>query len=160
MDIFEFAIEKEKYAESFYKELAEKTDNQGLKHILNLLASEENKHRLIVEDLRNKTPLVPKSDLIGNAKDIFKKMKDGKEKIDLNVNHIQLYEKALEFEKKSFEFYTEKAGEIKDEQRKNILLILANEEKKHILLIEKIIQFLIRPKLWLENAEFVHLDDF
>jgi len=41
MDIFEFAMEKEKYAEQYYRQLAEKVDHTGLKSILIMLADEE-----------------------------------------------------------------------------------------------------------------------
>ena len=52
MDIFEFAMEKEKYAEHFYRELADRTDNTGLKSILNMLAGEEVKHYETVRPCR------------------------------------------------------------------------------------------------------------
>ncbi len=160
MDIFEFAIEKEKYTEQYYKDLAEKTDNPGVKRILFLLASEENKHLQVIEELKNEIPVVAESDLIENAMDILKKMSEGKEQIELNADHIRIYEKALEFEQASLGFYNEKADITKDDGQKKIFLLLAGEERKHILLIEKIIQFLIKPKTWLENAEIFHSEDF
>jgi len=49
MDIFEFAMEKEKLARDYYRELAERAPNTGLQSILKMLADEEAKHKLRFE---------------------------------------------------------------------------------------------------------------
>ena len=68
--------------------------------------------------------------------------------------------KAQDIEKKSRDFYTEKANEVKQEYQKDIFLKLAEEEKKHYFLLENIIDFISRPETWLENAEFNHLEEY
>jgi rubrerythrin len=57
-------------------------------------------------------------------------------------------------------FYTEKAAEEKDPGRKNIFKALAGEEKKHLFLLENMIEFVSRPETWLEDAEFNHLEEY
>jgi hypothetical protein len=37
---------------------------------------------------------------------------------------------------------------------------LADEEKKHMILMENLIEFVSRPDTWLENAEWYHLDEY
>ena len=37
---------------------------------------------------------------------------------------------------------------------------LAEEERKHYFLLDNVIDFLFQPQSWLENAEFVHLNDY
>ena len=44
MNIYEFAMQMEKDGETFYRNLASKVSNLGLKNILNMLAEEEVKH--------------------------------------------------------------------------------------------------------------------
>ena len=83
MDIFQFAMEKEKLSEDYYRQLAEKTDHKGLKNIFNMLAGEESKHYKIVEQMsRNIAPKVTETPILGNAKEIFEKMRESAEKFN------------------------------------------------------------------------------
>jgi hypothetical protein len=52
MDIFQFAMEKEKYSEQYYRKLARRAAYPGLKNILTMLANEEAKHYHVVEQMR------------------------------------------------------------------------------------------------------------
>lgn len=163
MDIFEFAMEKERYAENYYRELADKTADHGLKSILLLLANDEVKHcetikRIKDEDFASIGTI--ETDIIPNSKQIFQKMREAKDDFDLDVSEIQLFTKAQKFEKNSQEYYAAKAEEATDKTVKSFLLKLAEEEKKHFILLENIITMLQRPKLWLENAEFNNLDAY
>ena len=56
MDIFEFAMEKEKFSEEYYRDLANRANHLGLKNILTMLADEEAKHYRTVEQMRTETP--------------------------------------------------------------------------------------------------------
>lgn len=163
MDLFEFALEKEQYAENYYRDLAQKTDDVGLRTILVMMAEDEVKHYETITQMRDKTVAEHEhyeSPVIKNAKEIFQKMKDGKQKFDLNVSHVELYRKAQEFEKKSQVFYAEKADEVSDDLQRDFLLKLSKEEEKHYVLLENIIQLLQRPKTWLANAEFNNLEAY
>jgi rubrerythrin len=99
------------------------------------------------------------SEVLKNAKNIFQEMKEG-EQWNIDVPEIQLYEKAIEVEKKSEDFYKEKADETDQAEVKEILLKIAEDEKRHQYLLENTINFLSRPKTWIENAEFHHLDEY
>ena len=82
------------------------------------------------------------------------------ESFDFDLKQTELYKKAQDIEKKSYEFYTEKANEVTEEYQKEVFLKLADEEKKHYFLLENIIEFVSRPETWLENAEFYHLEEY
>ncbi len=43
---------------------------------------------------------------------------------------------------------------------KDILLKIAEDEKRHRFLLKNTVDFLSRPKTWIENAEFHHLDEY
>jgi rubrerythrin len=62
-------------------------------------------------------------------------------------------------EKKTETFYLEKANEATGPARRDNLVRRAEEEKKHYLILEEIIEFVSRPDHWLENAEWCHLDE-
>jgi rubrerythrin len=161
MDIFQFAMEKEKFSEDYYRQLAEKTEHKGLKNIFNMLAGEESKHYKIVEQMsRNIAPKVIETPILGNAKEIFEKMRESAEKFSLDISELELYQKARDIEKESRRFYLEKSQQVEDACQKEIFKKLANEEQKHLVLLEKICDFVARPAWFLENAEMYRFDDY
>jgi rubrerythrin len=161
MDIFQFALEKEKFSEEYYRQLAGKTNNKGLKNICNMLADEENKHQRIVEQMSQKIPVeAAQTHVLGNAKEVFEKMRQSAEKFNFDISELELYQKARDIEKESRSFYLEKAEELKDSSQKEIFKKLADEEQKHFVLLEKICDFVARPQWFLENAEMYRFDDY
>jgi rubrerythrin len=161
MNVFEYALEKEKYAQEYYTDLAQKCTNDGLKYILNMLAEEEGRHVNIIQNMQSVHPVLPEeSKLLANVKETFAKMRDSKEKFDFNLSQIDLYKKAQEIEKSAKEHYLGKMNELKDETQKKIFQKLADEEQKHYNLLQNIIDFISKPQLWLENAEFNHIDEY
>jgi rubrerythrin len=161
MDIFQFAMEMENTSEDYYRRLSRKAANKGLSNILTMLADEENKHFKIVQQMKQQTlPAITETDVIGNARLIFKKMRDSAENFSLEVTELQLYEKARDIEKKSRQFYLEKAGEVADASHREIFKKLAAEEQKHLALLQGICDFVARPQWFLENAEIYHFEDY
>ncbi|MHC4126322.1 MAG: ferritin-like domain-containing protein [Planctomycetota bacterium] len=161
MDIFEFAMQKEKLSEQHYRELAGKTDKAGLKNIFIMLADEESKHYEAIRQMKTKTPeQITDTDVLSESKDIFEHMSGQKDNYDYNAKQLSIYEQARQHEKNSMDFYLEKAGQVEDPRQKEIFKKLAAEEKKHYFLLDNIIDFLSRPEQWLENAEFCHLEEY
>jgi rubrerythrin len=160
MNIFDFAMEKEKYSEDYYRRLAGKSNNKGLETVFNMLADEEAKHYKIVSDMKEDiAPELAETAVLSNAKDVFTKMRESAQSFNFNISQTELYRKALKIEKQSRDLYLEKADEV-EEPHKEIFLKLAEEEKKHYFLLENIIDFVSRPETWLENAEFYHLEEY
>jgi len=160
MDIFQYAMQMEKDGEGYYRQLADQTGNTGVKTILKMLADEEAKHYNTIEEMKTEKPQMAQTTILADAKNVFAQIKESNEKFDFDTNEIELYKKAQDIEKKSEDFYIEKANEAKEEYQKEIFLKLAEEEKKHYFLLENIIQFVSRPETWLENAEFNHLEEY
>ena len=181
MNIFEYAKEKEKYTEQFYRQLAETSKSEGLKTIFNMLADQEHHHFEIIDQMKSQyPPRIGDTDILGDAKRIFEKIRKGAAKMPLelrdnkeqflrsNINvkqmhfgghEITVYRQAQEFEKKSREFYLEKSREA-DSPQKEIFEKLAGEEMKHYILLDNIIEMVSRPEQWLENAEWFHLESY
>jgi rubrerythrin len=161
MDIFEFAMQKEKLSEGNYRQLAAQTDNAGLKSIFNMLADEEAHHFSVVEKMRSKIPdKLSRTDVLSDAREVFAKMREGTRKFDFDSGQIEIYKKARDIEEESRKFYLEKADEVEDHCQKGIFRKLAEEEKKHYFLLDNIIEFVCQPETWLENAEFYHLEEY
>jgi len=160
MNIFEFAMEKEKYSEDYYRQLAGKSNNKGLETVFNMLADEEAKHYKIVSDMKEGVaPDLAEMTVLSDAKGVFAKMRESAQDFDFDVSQTELYRKAQKIEKQSQDFYLEKANEVEKTQ-KEIFLRLAEQEKKHYFLLENIIDFVSKPETWLENAEFHHLEEY
>lgn len=161
MNIFDYAMQMEKDGETFYRELASKCNVQGLKKILNMLADDEVGHYNTLEKLKAGAGAeVPGTMVLENAKNIFREIKETGTGFDFDVSEIELYNKAVEIEKKGEDFYREKANEVEQPGLKDILLNIAEDEKKHRFLLKNTVEFLSRPKTWIENAEFHHLDEY
>jgi rubrerythrin len=161
MDIFEYAMQMEKEGENFYREVAQHTPNTGIKAILTMLADEEVRHYNAIEKMKSAEPVqLADSTILADAKNVFAGLQASGEEFSSETNQIRLYKKALDIEAKSKDFYTEKAGEASEKNVKELFLRLAQEEQKHYVLVENIIDFLSGPDTWLENAEFYHLDEY
>ncbi len=161
MDIFEFAMQMEKDGENYYREIAQKTDDKGLKTILNMLADDEVKHYEIFKKMKQaEKPEWTQTTVLANAKNVFMEMKENKETFDFDMPQKEWYEKAQKVEQKSQDFYEQKSQEVDDPNQKEIFLKIANEEKQHYFLLENIIQYISKPKQWVEDAEFHHLDEY
>ena len=160
MNVYEYAMKVEKDGEMYYRELASKTNDKGLKSILNMLAEEEVKH-YVVFDKMNKhqtVPTQPQVDVFSSAKTIFEKMREENSSSSFTEDQVEFYKKALLSEENSYKFYTEKALLIEDAEQKAAFLRIAEEERQHMVLIENLIEYISFPERWMENAEFNHMD--
>ena len=160
MDIFDYAMQMEKDGEDYYRQLAEQAGSKGLKTIFTMLADEEVKHYRAVKVMKAAKPKMAGTTVLTDAKNIFARMRDSGESFDFDAEQSALYRKAQDIEKRSQDFYREKANEVEQAYQREIFLNLADEEQRHYFLLENVIQFVSRPETWLENAEFHHLEEY
>jgi rubrerythrin len=161
MNALELAMKMEKDGEIFYRELTEKVVNPGFREIFNQLADDEVKHYRLFESMQQQSPeLFVETVIMQSAGNVFKQMiaKDGLKNLD--TSQLELYQKAMELEKKSQEFYLEKASETADKNQSQLFQKIAGEEEKHYFLLHNIYELVLRPQTWVENGEFVHLEDY
>jgi rubrerythrin len=160
MTIFEYAMQVEKDGEEFYRKLLAAVDDKGLKAILTMLADEEVKHYKALKKMQSEETGMAETTILSDSKNIFEEMKNSGESIQPDTGQIKLYKEAQNIEQKSREFYQEKAEEVSQEYQRRLFLRLAEEERKHYVLLDNIIEFVQRPDTWLENAEFCHLEEY
>jgi rubrerythrin len=161
MNILDFAKKKEQFSIDLYTGLAGKTQNEGLKNIFMMLVEEEKKHYRIVSDMAKEIPAgLLDTPVLKNASSIFKKMQQGAGQFIFPDSEIELYEKAGHYEKESRDFYLQKASETTDALQKQVFKRLAAEEQKHFVLLDNICDFVSRPLSYLEDAQFVHLENY
>ena len=161
MNIFEFAMQMEKDGEAYYRELAQKSPEKGLATILTMLAEDEVKHYQVLKEMSRKSnPKLIETNVLNDAKNVFRQIREQGKKFTFPGRHIDLYRKAQELEQKSEDFYREKAADVENPAHRDILTRIAEEEQRHYFLLDNIIEFISRPDTWLENAEFNHLDEY
>ncbi|MBN1766533.1 MAG: ferritin family protein [Sedimentisphaerales bacterium] len=133
LDILKFAIGKEVEAYEFYISLAERVDNPTIGDILNRLAREEMDHRSKLELEAMKLGYVMKDAVHPEN------LRDG-EKIYLGPDAYKDYQKLLKMgmnkESDSFRRYVELAQQADNDECRDLLLTLAEEEAMHKALFQ------------------------
>jgi len=162
MNIYKYAMKMEKDGENYYRELANKTEDIGLQNILKMLADEEVRHYNIIEQMMKSkaSAELEETGILKKVKNIFIKIKGKNLVFNFDLPQINFYRKAREIEEKSYKFYIEMSDKVEIESQRKVFLKLAGEEKKHMFLLENLVEFVSRPETWIENAEFNHLDEY
>ena len=133
-EILEFAVSKEVEAYHFYLALARRVDSQKIRDVLENLAVEELGHRErleleIMKSGRTVTatprPARPDSDYI---------LSDSNRPLDMDDKDVLLL--AMEKEEAAFRTYVNMLPNVHDEESREMLLALAEEEVKHKLRFE------------------------
>lgn len=161
MNVFDYVMQMEKDGETFYRDLASKSEEGGLKRIYMMLAEDEVNHYNAFQKLKeDSSPEIAETVVLTNAKTIFAQMKEKVDSLEFDLSVVDLYKKAIEVEKSSAAFYREKAEEMEKPGAKEIFLKIAGDEDRHQHLLENMVIFLSRPNQWIEDAEFNHLDEY
>lgn len=163
MNVFEYAMKMETDGRQFYLDNAAKVESPALKKILLELADDEAKHYAIFKAMKDGGKAEykegEKTTILKTVKNVFEQLRDEGKDLSFPDNAQKIWEEAQEVEKKSEDFYREKAKEVSDDQA-HILNRIADEEHRHWVTMQNIIQFLDRPNHWLEDAEWSNLEEY
>jgi rubrerythrin len=160
MNIFDQAMDIEKEGEALYRQFSLGASDEGMKHVFAWLADQERKHYEIFQKMKvGKSARVEESSILHDVKDIFSGWKDIAGNIGVKVAEVDLYRRALDSENKNVLVYENYANASATGQQKDIFLAIAKEEKKHQWILRNIIEFVAKPEVWAENAEFDHLEE-
>ena len=166
MDLFEFAMQMEKDGEDYYRQLASKTDVKGFAAIFTRLAEAEERHYNVLSRLKQEQSVELQAITIADeTESIFSELKAVGELPAVDPNavspQVEMYRHAQRLEKKSTEFYLEKAEGLEASAGRDILLAFADEERKHYWILDNIIESVSRPDFgWIEFAEWHHADEY
>jgi len=164
MDIFDYAMKMETDGRDFYLQQVEKAAVPQLKKIWQQMADDELKHYHIFKALRDGEAAVFNEDthtpIFAAVKNVFEELKAEGTEFSFSGDVEKAWTEAREVEKKAEIFYREKAGEVDSDEQKHILNRIADEEHKHYVSLDQVIQFLQRPQTWLEDAEWNHIEDY
>ncbi len=159
MNVFEFAMKMEQDGKAYYEKMAEQTGNEVVKNVLLELAADEEKHYRIFKKFRDgdlsglKDIQETGSVALTKAKNVFESISANQE-FSFDSDVMSAWKEAQAIEKKSEDFYREKAGEETSEDIKKALKLIADEEARHWSLIEYVLQFMDHPRRWIADAEW------
>jgi rubrerythrin len=162
MNFIEFAFELEQKTVEVYRELADQCrTNEGIKNILLRLVADHDKHAKTLENMKTEAPVeMTKTEAFREARKVFEKMQRDKDVFSCDIDQLQLYKEARDLVLKKQVLFEEMTGRVDSEESKNLMMQLAEEEKKQAMVLDNIIEMVDRPNTWIENAEFHHLNDY
>ena len=134
-EIIKFAIDKEIEAFDFYTQASQNAKYSGGKELFRSLAKEEEGHRKLLENL-NMEKIAQKR--IEKVPDLH--ISDYMVEVEMkpDLSYADALRVAMKREEKSLKLYNDMKESNKDEDLKKIFTLLANEEAKHKLKLEKI----------------------
>jgi len=160
IDVFEFAKKMELDGKEMYLAEIGNTVNPGIKNILHMLVKAEENHYEIFSAMQAKKKKEVIHTDFGKIKNIFEQMAEKGETLFGIESHRDFYMKALKIEEETEEFYRTNAERCDDEEVKQVLKEIADEEHRHAVLLNAFVEMTQNPVQWVENAEFNHLDDY
>jgi len=134
-EIIQFAIDKEIEAFNFYTGASQNAKYSGGKELFLSLAKEEEGHRKLLENL-NMEKVSQKR--IEKVLDLH--ISDYMVEVEMNpgLSYADTLRIAMKREEKSLKLYNDMKNSNTDEDLKKLFTLLANEEDKHKLKLEKI----------------------
>lgn len=153
-EILKTALEFEKKGYALYSDVAKTTKNDLARSIFEYLASQEERHVSEIDNYIKKNKLVLSGDSAKKTEEFFTTtVKTFKSQLKLVKADSDAYERGLELEKNSYDFYKSKLSEAKTEEVKKFLKFLMEQENAHYVLIQKAFEFSKDPKHFFAEHE-------
>lgn len=154
------AYELEKKGLEFYIKSAIETKNALARRTLFSLAQEEIKHMMKVDEISfalGNTDKRPDTAALG-SESIEKSIKEffdntGKENIEKDKEATHIIEEAMEFEKKSYELYSELSKKASPGTEREFYIELMNQEREHCDALDNVYYYLMDTGDWFEKEE-------
>lgn len=134
-EILDFAIEREKEAVKFYRDLQSEAKFKDQMEVLKDLEAMEMGHIIVIENIRAKGVSEEDIPKVTNLK-ISEYLTVDVDKLDLSYQNILI--KAMKREEASFKLYSEMSVKFGDGEIATLFRKLASDEAKHKLIFEKI----------------------
>ncbi len=161
MNVFDFALEMELDGKAHYEKLVEGTPVQGLKNIFTMLAVDEQKHyEAILAMKAGNYGTMADSAALDEARNVFQGLMNEKTMIGGLRKDLDGYRYAMHVEADSVKLYEDMAKKESSAECVQLLLKIANEEKRHYNIMENLYDFVLAPQNYLAWAEFSNLKEF
>lgn len=160
MNIFDFALKMELDGKAYYEKLAAETTVGGLKSIFTSLAADEQKHYEIILAIKTGTNLkMADSMVLETAKNLFEELAADRNIAASLKKSLDGYQHARKIEADSVRFYEDMAKKEDNPATVQLLLRIANEEKKHFNIMDNLYDYVLAPQNFLAWGEFSNLKE-
>jgi len=161
-NIIETAIEIENTGYEYFRSLIDKCSyNEGVKNILIMLAGEQKRQLDSLQSwLDAGKPDFSNSDFFSASRSIFHELKARIDEFSCEIDHLALYRFAQDIQKRALSSYEEALQKFAGSELSGFLNQLITQKKKQLILLDNIIDLLLRPEQWVESPEFGRLDDY
>lgn len=160
MNIFDFALKMEMDGKAYYEKLAAETAISGLKSIFTSLAADEQKHYEIIMAIKSGTNLkMADSTVLETAKNLFEEIRADKHIVGSLKKSLEGYQHARKIEADSVRFYEDAAKKEDTPETVQLLIRIANEEKKHFNILDNLYDYVLAPQNFLAWGEFSNLKE-
>ena len=154
-NILDIAMQNELDGKAFYLKHAERTRDPQTKALFTSLAEDEERHYQAIQRMKELGKYdFETRDPLEEAKRIFPAQTINQEILEQKKGYLDVYEMALEFEKKSIDIYSDMAEKADDPEERKAFLRLADEEESHRLIIWRLLELLRRPEEWYPYLDF------
>jgi len=161
MNVFDFALKMEEDGKAFYEKLAVETNVPELKSIFSLLAAAEEEHRKAIAAMKKDTPPgTADSKVLEKTRNVFQGLLERKDACAMLKGDSDGYRHVIKIAMAGIKLYEEMAGKETNPATAKVLLMLAEEERKHLEIMENIYDFVEAPKDFLAWGEFSNLKEF
>jgi len=160
MNLYEYARTTEQSGIRLYRELAGRTDDEGVSRIFNMLADDEQRLLEKLELMKQRFPELADIECAGlQAQDNpFDRLRNGSGARQIESD-LEAYQLGKTFEQELIDHY-QKAAENENERTARMLAWVASLERQELAEIEKLFDFANAPNESLEWGEFSNLDEF
>lgn len=161
MNVFDCAIKIEEEARRYYEGLEAESDQPEMKHLFSMLAASEEEHRKNLIRLKRST-IHGKARLDGldGVACSYRPLLTQRELLEEEAGKDpDLYKFTVREEEQEIKFYEGLASIARDEVTRKSLLMLAEEERRHLTRMENIYAFVEAPKSYLAWSEFSNLQE-
>jgi rubrerythrin len=155
LEILKTAILLERKGKAFYHSVAEKADNEDVRHFFEMMSEEEDDHiRFLTEQFEEynksahfKMVDLPKDTHSADDQILSEKMK---KQISAASFEAAAISAAIDFENRAIAIYQERSETATDPEEKRFYLFLADWERGHHKLLHEIDKDL-KEKVWFDN---------
>ena len=161
MNVFDFAMQMEKDGKTHYEKLVAGTPIVGLKNIFSMLAADEQKHFETIQAMKTgANDAMAGSIALDEAKNVFQGLMNDRTLPGVLKKDLDGYLYAMKVEADSVKLYEDMAKKENRAEIVQLLLKIANEEKKHYNIMENLYDFVLAPQNFLAWGEFSNLKEF
>lgn len=156
MDIIDFAIKMEREGEQLYRKLSYEASSIGLRKVFKLMADEEERHLKEIEGIKSELQIETAVPTALGPDTVFTELVSENSNFFATDDEVEVYRLCLQKEIESRDFYRDSSTKAISNEEKLILARLAEEEQKHVVLLENILEHVSSSDIAVDNAEFTH----